>query len=830
MNELKINRNLARFVLLGLGVIALIVMAVALIAAPMNKFNTVSYAALGVGILGLAGFVLLDPEAFVAGITGRTSQYGATTILMSLIFIVFVVAIYILVDALAIEPYPLTDSEKYQLSQQTKDILAGLEDEVHVVGFYTDQETTQQDEAKLWLQKYEKYSDGKLTYEFVDPDRDPLRATELEMTRSGVMVFSRGEQTAEASYADERTMSSALVRVLSGEARKLYMITGHGERSTDDYSGTGFSQIGSLLGNVGFEIESLNLLEKGSVPEDASMVVVAGPTAQFSAIEVEALKAYLDSGGKALFMFDPATGGGQLGDGLLGVSFSSDGSHLATAGADGTIRIWELGTSKQLLEMRGHTSDVMDVAYSPNDKRLASAGRDGTVRVWDTSIGEQIKLLEGQTEGARRVAYSPDGRLLASVGENQVLNIWNARTLEPMDYSPISVPAPLYTVEFSPDSKLIAAGSGLVLSSGAVEGTVYLWDSRTGEAVLNRTLHTSVIFDVAFSPDGTTLHSVAWDGTEGILDIDAGEGSTETLYPNISITSLAIKKDGTKIYSLADGSIHVRPPEATSTDQDVVLNPHTDTIWVLKLSPDGDTVATGSRDGTAGLWSLDASSGSALKAQGGGDPLLNYLKDSWGIQVNDDVVIDMWTASEYNQFTPVIYTFAQMSSIVQSLSGNYVIFPVARSIEPVETAPEDITLTSLLFSSDEQVSSWGETEPYSSSLQFDPLADLPGPVTMGVSAEHASTGARIVVYGDADFASDANMAQFANGDLALNTANWLTESEELIDIPVKDLGSRTMESLSGPAMTVAIITSVCLIPGVGLVAGLVVWIVRRRRR
>lgn len=838
MNELRLSRNLARWILLGIGVIALIVMAILLLIAPLNKFETGSYIALGVAILSLAGFVLLDPQALMTSLTGRTSQYGVTTALMSLIFVVLVVALYILVREASFEPIDLTEAQKYKLSQQSIDLLGNLEEDIHIVGFYPEQDVTQRDEAERWLRQYERYSNGKITYEFVDPERDPLRAQQLEITGPGsLMVFTRGDQHAEAGFADENAMTGALVRVISGEARKLYVVTGHGERSIDDFAGTGLSQARTMLERVGFEIEALNLLEKGAVPEDASMLMVAGPQAQFAPVEVEALKAYLDAGGAALLMFDPATGGGQMGNGLLGLAFSSDGTRLATAGADGSVKIWNVRSGTQLQDLHGHSSDVMDVAFSPDDSQLASAGRDGTVRVWNASTGEQIKQLDGQTDGVRRLAYSPDGSLLASVGENQALNVWNAKTLEPLSYSPIGTVTPLYTVTFSSDGSMIAAGGGSTTATGTADGTIYIWESKSGSEVLNKTLHTNIVFDMVFSSDSATLYSVAWDGTEGTLDVASGEGGTETLYPNIGITGLEIKEDGTRIYSLTDGSIHIRPPEAASTDDDVVLQEHTDMIWALRLSPADDTFATAGRDGNALISRIDPPGKvRTLETEAGGDPLLTYLNTSWGIQVNDDVVIDLVTASTYGELNPIIYTFGSGSSIVQPLSesGKWVLFGAARSVGTVDPAPTDITLTPLVSSSGEQGGSWAETDLQSQTgYQFDAAEDLPGPVSMGVSAENATTQARIVVYGDADFASDQLLDEYGDGNrgLLMNTANWLTENEALIDIPVKDVGSHTMtKPLSQVGMTLALITSICLIPFIGLVAGAAVWFVRRRRR
>jgi hypothetical protein len=154
-----------------------------------------------------------------------------------------------------------------------------------------------------------------------------------------------------------------------------------------------------------------------------------------------------------------------------------------------------------------------------------------------------------------------------------------------------------------------------------------------------------------------------------------------------------------------------------------------------------------------------------------------------------------------------------------------------RSIQLIDPAPADITLTPLLSSSPGVGESWGETQPGQASYAFDPEEDLPGPRILGVDAQNTTTKARVVVFGDADFASDGLVKEFGNSELLVNSANWLTESEDLLDIPVKEVGTYTIDKpLSEVGLTLFSITTICLIPGLGLVAGIVVFVIRRRRR
>jgi gliding motility-associatede transport system auxiliary component len=238
-------------------------------------------------------------------LTARQTKYAAYAAVYILVVLGIVTVGNVLADRYN-KSYDGTANKRYSLSEQTAKIVKGLKQDATIT--YYDQSTHFR-QAKDLLDEYANLS-HKVHIEYVDPDKKPQLARMAGVKNYGTAVVQIGAKHEEARSFDEDGITGAFIRDIKNNTRTVCFVTGSGEHQIDDTARNGYSRLKDLLGKDEYEAKSISLLEKAEVPGDCTVLVVGGPGSDYLQPEVDAIKKYVEGGGRALFMLDPPLSGG----------------------------------------------------------------------------------------------------------------------------------------------------------------------------------------------------------------------------------------------------------------------------------------------------------------------------------------------------------------------------------------------------------------------------------------------------------------------------------------------------------------------------------------
>jgi eukaryotic-like serine/threonine-protein kinase len=364
--------------------------------------------------------------------------------------------------------------------------------------------------------------------------------------------------------------------------------------------------------------------------------------------------------GQELLTFKEPTGalpGSPTPDRETRVVFSPDGRRLASSitpqpkigsVGEGTVKVWETASGKELLSLKGHWGGILGLAFSPDGQRLASADCK-TIRIWDTASGQEIQTVEG-FKYIGNLAFSPDcqriaGYLVVGGGRDSpvVFDVASGRLMPLKESPPGNVQVPRWPLArrlgFSLDGLRVVGCDG---------ATIKVWDATSGQEILTLKGHTDDVWSVAFSADGLRIASASRDGTVKVWG-SAINGQIMPLngWPGPPFSTVVFSPDGRRIAGSSNRILGILVWDGTTGQETLALQGH----GGVAFSPDGQRIVAGSFDRAAKmhlakLW--DAASGQeilTLKGHTGAVMSVAFSPDGRRIVTgSQDNTVKIWDA------------------------------------------------------------------------------------------------------------------------------------------------------------------------------------------
>ena len=280
--------------------------------------------------------------------------------------------------------------------------------------------------------------------------------------------------------------------------------------------------------------------------------------------------------------------------GHSGVAFIADGRLVATSDESGGIQIRDTASGRLNHTLRGHQRSIMSIAFSAIDGRLASAGADGTVRVWDSLLSTATVVFDVGSGEVPSVAFDSDGAMLVTAGDYGP-RVWDARTTGPVQW---------HNHHTDRTRCAIISTDGGMIASGGMDRTIIVWDPTGGGG--RRTLrgHQDTVNALAFGRHGSTLVSGSVDRTVRVWDLQSGEVLAVCRGHSGIVTAVAESSPGNLI---ASGSRDrtIRLWDALTGEEVRSLVGHRAAVTTVAFTPCGSRVLSGSDDATLKLWDVE---------------------------------------------------------------------------------------------------------------------------------------------------------------------------------------------------------------------------------
>jgi len=308
------KQQLKKADILGLAIIAAAVISYS-IRSIWSTYQTIAVI-LG-GLLIIASLAVKSQE-IRTGLGRRSARFGINSA-ASVVFLIGILAFVNYLGAQHVKRVDMTTEKIYSLSDQSAVVAQGVKQDLRIKAFYPGGEYGP---AKDLFDLF-KGKNNKISYEFIDPDKQPQVAQQYNVTQYGEFQnpmtgesFRYGTTILEMAGKTERIekqsealreedVTNAMMKIVKGEKKTIYFVQGHGEKSIDDTDKNGYSSAKAGLEKDNYTLKTLNLVQENKIPDDASVVVMAGPTSEPFPNELELIDGFLNKGGSVAIFLDP---------------------------------------------------------------------------------------------------------------------------------------------------------------------------------------------------------------------------------------------------------------------------------------------------------------------------------------------------------------------------------------------------------------------------------------------------------------------------------------------------------------------------------------------
>jgi ABC-type uncharacterized transport system involved in gliding motility auxiliary subunit len=346
------------------------VLGLAIVAASLISYSVRSIWSVYQTIAVVVGGVLIVASLAVksgeirTSLGRRSSRYGINSA-TSVLILLGILALVNYLGAQHVKRVDMTSEKIYSLSDQSVSVAQQVKQDLKIKAFYPGGEYAQ---AKDVFDLF-KSKNNKIAYEFIDPDKQPQLAQQYQVTqygdfqnpmtgatfKYGTVILEMGGKTEriekQSEPLQEEDVTNSLLKIVKGEKKTVYFVEGHGEKKLDNTERTGYANAKAALEKENYVVKTVNLVQEGKVPDDASLLVMAGATSEPFPNELELIDGYLNKGGSALILLDPPPAA-SLADFLK--KWSIDVGNNMVVDASGVGRLFGAGPTIPLVTNYSH--------------------------------------------------------------------------------------------------------------------------------------------------------------------------------------------------------------------------------------------------------------------------------------------------------------------------------------------------------------------------------------------------------------------------------------------------------------------------------------------